>query len=129
MVTGGTELMLGMHRDSLGTAILVGMGGVTAELFNDTAIRMLPSQGGLSHDVALQMLRELRTWPLLDGFRGRLKADVDGLVTAIVALSRMVAQLGDRLSEAEINPMIVLPAGQGVRAVDGVIILASGNAI
>ena len=62
--------------------------------------------------------------PLLDGFRGRPRAAVDSLVDAIVAFSRMAAQLGDRLVEAEINPVFVLPAGQGVRAADGVVVLA-----
>ncbi|MDB5957177.1 acetate--CoA ligase family protein [Ramlibacter sp.] len=124
MVAGGTELILGMHRDALGTAILLGMGGVTAELFQDTTMRLLPPQGGLSRADALSMAQELKTWPLLDGFRGRAKADVEALVSAIVAFSRMAAQLGDRLLEAEINPLFVLPAGQGVRAADGVAVLA-----
>lgn len=123
MVGGGTELILGMHRDALGTAILLGMGGVTAELFKDTTMRLLPAQGGLGREEALSMARELKTWPLLDGFRGRPKADVDALVDAIVAFSRMAAQLGDRLVEAEINPVFVLPQGQGVRAADGVVVL------
>ena len=123
MVAGGTELILGMHRDPLGTAILLGMGGVTAELFKDTTMRLLPPHGGLSRDDALDMARELKTWPLLDGFRGRPKADTVALVTAIVAFSQMAAQLGDRLLEAEINPVFVLPAGQGVRAADGVVVL------
>jgi acyl-CoA synthetase (NDP forming) len=124
MVAGGTELILGMHRDALGTAILLGMGGVTAELFNDTTMRLLPPQGGLSRADALAMARELRTWPLLDGFRGRPKADVDALVDAIVAFSQMTAQLGERIVEAEANPVFVLPQGQGVRAADGVVLLA-----
>ncbi|MFI8616306.1 acetate--CoA ligase family protein [Acidovorax sp. NPDC077693] len=124
MVGGGTELILGMHRDSLGTAILLGMGGVTAELFKDTAMRLLPPGSGLSRDDALSMAQQLKTWPLLDGFRGRPKADVDALVSAIVAFSLMAAQLGDRLLEAEINPVFVLPQGQGVRAADGVVVLA-----
>lgn len=123
MVTGGTELILGMHRDPLGTAILLGMGGVTAELFQDTTLRLLPCQGGLGRDEALSMARELKTWPLLDGFRGRPKADVNALVEAIVAFSAMAAQLGDRLVEAEINPLFVLPEGRGVRAADGVVVL------
>ncbi|HPG61104.1 MAG TPA: acetate--CoA ligase family protein [Casimicrobium sp.] len=123
MVTGGTELILGMHRDPLGTAILLGMGGVTAELFEDTALCMLPTEGGLSHQQALGMARSLKTWPLLDGFRGRPKADVDALVHAIVAFSQMVAQLGDTLIEAEINPIFVLEKGRGVRAADGVAML------
>jgi acyl-CoA synthetase (NDP forming) len=123
MVTGGTELILGMHRDPLGTAILLGMGGVTAELLQDTTLRLLPASGGLTREEALAMARELKTWPLLDGFRGRPKADVEALASAIVAFSRLAAQLGDRLVEAEINPLFVLPAGQGVRAADGVAVL------
>lgn len=125
MVAGGVELILGMHRDPLGTAILLGMGGVTAELFKDTVMRLLPPQGGLSREEALSMARELKTWPLLDGFRGRPKADVEALAAAIVAFSCMAAQLGERLVEAEINPVFVLPEGQGVRAADGVVVLAS----
>jgi len=124
MVSGGTELILGLSRDGLGTAILLGMGGVTAELFKDTSLRLLPEQGGLSREEALSMAQELKTWPLLDGFRGRPKADVEALVDAIVAFSGMAAQLGDRLVEAEINPVFVLPQGQGVRAADGVAVLA-----
>ncbi|MBS0338926.1 MAG: acetate--CoA ligase family protein [Proteobacteria bacterium] len=124
MVQGGTELILGMHRDAIGTAILLGMGGVTAELFKDTTMRLLPAQGGLDRDEALAMARELKTWPLLDGFRGRPAADVDALVDTIVAFSRMASQLGERLVEAEINPVFVLPKGQGVRAADGVVVLS-----
>jgi acyl-CoA synthetase (NDP forming) len=124
MVAGGTELILGMHRDPLGTAIMLGMGGVTAELFKDTTMRLLPPQGGLNREEALAMARELKTWPLLDGFRGRPKADVEALVDAIVAFSRMATQLADRLVEAEINPVFVLPEGQGVRAADGIAVLA-----
>jgi acetate---CoA ligase (ADP-forming) len=125
MVAGGTELILGLHRDPLGTAVLLGMGGVTAELFKDTTMRLLPPQGGLSREEARSMLHDLITWPLLDGFRGRPKADVEALVSAIVAFSLMAAQLGERLTEAEINPVFVLPAGQGVRAADGVVVLGT----
>ena len=128
MVGSGTELILGMHRDPLGTAILLGMGGVTAELFKDTTMRLLPADAsglsGLSRSEALSMAKDLKAWPLLDGFRGRPKADVDALVDAIVGFSRMSAQLGERLVEAEINPVFVLPQGQGVRAADGVVVLA-----
>jgi acyl-CoA synthetase (NDP forming) len=123
MVAGGTELILGMHRDALGTAILLGTGGVTAELLKDTTLCLLPPQGGLSREDALALARRLKTWPLLDGFRGRPKADVDALVSAIVGFSQMAGQLGERLVEAEINPLFVLPAGQGVRAADGVAVL------
>jgi acyl-CoA synthetase (NDP forming) len=122
MVSGGIELILGLHRDPLGTAVLLGMGGVTAELFNDTTMRLVGEQG-LSRAEALSMARALKTWPLLDGYRGRPKADVDALVTVIVAFSQMAVRMGDRLVEAEINPIFVLPQGQGVRAADGVVVL------
>ncbi|WP_038933320.1 acetate--CoA ligase family protein [Bradyrhizobium japonicum] len=123
MISGGVEIILGMHRDPLGTAILLGMGGVTAELLKDTTMRLLPPEGGLGLAEARAMTRDLVTWPLLDGFRGRPKCDVEALAGTIVAFSRMVAQLGDRLAEAEINPVFVLPAGQGVKAADGLVVL------
>ena len=120
MVSGGTEWILGMHRDPLGVAILLGQGGVTAELFKDTTLRLLPTEGGLGRAEALAMAQSLKCWPLLNGYRGRPKADVNALVDAIVAFSNMAAQLGERLVEAEINPLFVLPEGQGVCAADGV---------
>jgi acyl-CoA synthetase (NDP forming) len=123
MVSGGVELILGFHRDPLGCAVLLGMGGVTAELLKDTTLRMLPPNG-LSREEAGALVRELKTWPLLDGFRGRPVCDVDALVSAIVCFSQMAAALGDGLVEAEINPIFVLPQGQGVRAADGVAVLA-----
>lgn len=123
MVGGGTELILGIHRDHLGTAVMLGMGGVTAELFQDTTLRLLPEHGGLSQAEALAMARELKTWPLLDGFRGRPRADIEALADAIVAFSEMAGRMGEQLVEAEINPMFVLAQGQGVRAADGVVLL------
>ncbi|WP_209021098.1 acetate--CoA ligase family protein [Allopusillimonas ginsengisoli] len=123
MVSGGVELILGFHRDPVGDAILLGMGGVTAELFKDTTMRLLPAQGGLDRQDAFSMMRELKTWPLLDGYRGRPKADVQALADAIVAFSCMVVQMGVHLVEAEINPLFILPQGQGVKAADGIAVL------
>lgn len=128
MVRGGVEVILGMHRDALGTAILLGMGGVAAELFGDTVLRMLPEGRGLARADAMEMIGALKTAPLLHGFRGRPPADVAALADAIVAFSRMVASLGGRLLEAEINPVFVLPQGQGVVAADGVAVLAGAHA-
>jgi acetate---CoA ligase (ADP-forming) len=125
MVSGGTEVILGMHRDPLGTAILLGMGGVTAELLQDTTLHMLSLERGLLCEEAMQMIHALKTWPLLNGYRGRPRADVDALAAAIVAFSEMVVELGDALVEAEINPVFVLEEGRGVVAADGVAVLTT----
>lgn len=129
MVSGGVELILGFHRDTLGSAILLGMGGVTAELFKDTTMRLLPAEGALSGEEALAMMRELKAWPLLDGYRGKPKADTAALAESIVAFSNMVAQLDGRLLEAEINPLFVLPAGKGVLAADGIAVLGKSATV
>ena len=69
------------------------------------------------------MIDELKGSALLRGFRGRAKCDVNALASAIVAFSDMVVELEDRLLEAEINPLFVLPEFQGVRAGDAVVVL------
>jgi hypothetical protein len=69
------------------------------------------------------MLSELKAGALLDGFRGTPPADRDALVVAVEAFAGMCLNLGDRLREAEINPLFVLARGEGVRAADGIAIL------
>ncbi len=119
MVTGGVEMILGMHTDPTDSAILLGMGGVTAELLEDTVLRMCP----VDKAGAREMMESLKTWPLLNGYRGRPLADVDALADAVVAFSTMVDSLGERLVTAEINPLFVLPKGKGVVAADAVMVL------
>lgn len=120
-VTDGVEMILGLSRDpQLGPAVLLGFGGVTAELLKDTTLRPLP----LAPGDAEAMIGELMLSPLLKGYRGRPPADVVALVGAIEAFARMVTRLGDRLQEAEINPLFVRPAGTGVAAADGLVVLA-----
>jgi acyl-CoA synthetase (NDP forming) len=120
MVTGGVEVILGFARDpQLGGYILLGAGGVTTELYQDTAIRMLP----VDRRSAIEMIDSLKSAPLLKGFRGRPKADIGALAEAIVSFGRLAATMGDRLQEAEINPLFVLPQGQGVCAADGLVVL------
>lgn len=120
LVQGGAELILGFHRDpQLGPTILLGMGGVTTELFKDTAIRLPP----ISRHDTISMVDELKSGALLKGFRGRPKGDLDALASAIMAFAGMALALGERLVEAEINPLFVLPEGQGVRAADGLVVL------
>jgi acyl-CoA synthetase (NDP forming) len=120
LVEGGVELILGLHHEAqLGPAVLLGMGGVLAELYRDTALRLAP----VSRRDAQEMIDELKSAALLKGFRGRPPADIDALVDAIVAFSRMIAAIGEELQEAEINPLFVLPQGRGVVAADGVVLV------
>ena len=117
LVSGGVELILGFHHDAqLGPVILLGMGGIGAELYNDTTLRLAP----VSRRDANAMIEELKTSALLKGFRGRPIADIEALVDAIVAFSNMLGAIGGELQEAEINPLFVLPRGCGVIAADGV---------
>ena len=69
----------------------------------------------------------MKSAPLLRGFRGRPPCDIDALARAIVAFSDMSLRLGERLIEAEINPLFVLPQGRGVRAADGLAVLRAGD--
>jgi acyl-CoA synthetase (NDP forming) len=123
MVSGGVEIILGLRRDPLGSAILLGMGGITAELIKDTTLRFLSPGERLTEAEALAMIDELKTAPLLKGYRGRPKADVPALAMAIVQFSHLVQSLGPRLVEAEINPLFVLAEGLGVQAADGIAVI------
>lgn len=122
MLTGGLEYMVGMYRDALGTAILVGSGGTNAELFDDTTMCLLMPGCPLTADQALHLLHQLKTWPLLQGYRGRAPYDVAALVKAIVCFSQLVITLGETLVEAEMNPLFVFEQGSGVKAADGLVI-------
>lgn len=124
LIEDGVEVILGFHRDpQLGPAVLLGMGGIATELFNDTAIRLLP----VGTTEADEMVNELKVAKLLRGFRGRPKGDIGALASAIANFSDMILTLGERLVAAEINPLFVLPEGRGVRAADGVVILRAAT--
>ena len=119
-IAGGIEMILGLQRDPrLGPAVLIGFGGIAAELLGDTALRLLP----IAPRDAAAMVEELKSAPLLAGYRGVPKRDRAALVDAILAFAEMAEALGDRLIEAEINPLFVLHDGNGVRAADGLIVL------
>jgi acyl-CoA synthetase (NDP forming) len=120
-VSGAVEMAAGVVHDPVfGPVVMVGLGGVFIEVFKDVAFRRCP----VDEAGAEAMIRSLRGFPLLDGARGRPKADVAALARAVAALSRFGAAAGPRLLSAEINPLMVLPEGQGVLAADAVIELA-----
>ncbi len=108
MVTGAVaEVILGLSRDPVyGITLTLGMGGVTAELLDDTVTLVLPFDRG----EVLAALRRLRLWPLLDGYRGRPGADVAALADIAVLLAEQM--LADAtLEEIEINPVLVRKVG------------------
>lgn len=118
---GVAELLVGIRRvDPMGLALTVGMGGTEAELLRDTATLLLP----VSPATIAAALRSLKLFPLLDGWRGRPKADVDAAVDAIQKLAEFACASEDRLIESEINPLIVCSKGRGAVAVDAVMRLA-----
>jgi len=111
----GVEMIVGARTDALyGPMLVVGAGGIMVELVKDVAFRLLP----VTPDDARAMIGELRVSKLLAGFRGRPEADIDALVAAICGLSDFYLDHRHLLSDLEINPLIVLAKGHGVRAVD-----------
>jgi acyl-CoA synthetase (NDP forming) len=115
MAPAGVELMLAAKRDpALGPLVLVGMGGTMVEVLADTSLRLAPVSAVEAH----AMLGELRAAPLLRGFRSQPPADVGALVDAVVRFSYVAAGLPARVLAFEVNPLLVLPAGRGIVAVD-----------
>ena len=116
MVTGAVaEILVGLQRDPIyGLTLTLGMGGVTAEVLADTVTLILPA----SPDEILAALRRLRLWPLLDGYRGRPKADMAALADLVVQLGALMAS-DTSLEEIEINPVLVRQ--KGAVAVDALI--------
>jgi acyl-CoA synthetase (NDP forming) len=118
MAGEGVEMILGVKRDPMfGAVVLCGFGGILVELLKDVAIGIPP----LSHAQAHDMLKRLRGFPILGGVRGKPPADVEALCGAIVNLSRLASSLADQLVGLDINPLIVLPKGNGVVAVDALV--------
>ena len=116
MVTGiAAEMLLGLRRDPVyGVTLTLGMGGVTAEVLADTVTLVWP----VSEAEILAALRRLRLWPLLDGYRGRPRADVAALAAMAVRLGALMAE-DARLEEIEINPVML--RAEGAVAVDALI--------
>jgi acyl-CoA synthetase (NDP forming) len=120
-VKGAVEMALGLIRDPVfGPVAMVGLGGVFIEVLKDVAFRRCPF--GVAEAEA--MIRSLKGFPLLDGARGRPRADLAALAEALSRLSAFGAAAGERLLSVDINPFFVLPAGEGGFAADAVLELA-----
>jgi len=119
MVSGVGEALIGYRVDrDVGPIVMVAAGGLFTEIYRDRSLRLAP----VDLDTAREMIAEVRGFTLLSGYRGKPAGDLDALARAIVALSRLTRD--GTVIEAEINPLIVLPAGQGVVAVDALVRVA-----
>jgi acyl-CoA synthetase (NDP forming) len=113
------ELIVGVKRDPpFGPALVIGAGGVLVEMVKDSTALLLPTSLA-AIEAALGRLRVAR---LLRGYRGRPAGDVAAAVRAIAAVAETAIALGDRLVELDVNPLLVLPDGQGAVAVDALIV-------
>jgi acetyl-CoA synthetase len=115
------EIIVGISRDAqFGLALTLGAGGILVELLQDSCTLLLP----VSPADIRSALHSLKTWPLLAGYRGQAGGDVEALVAAISAVAAYAEAHAERLLELDVNPILVLPQGQGVVAVDALIHLS-----
>ncbi|MCP9468843.1 MAG: acetate--CoA ligase family protein [Nitrospira sp.] len=114
MVSGGVELLIGATRDPhFGPVIAVGLGGIHVELLGDVQFGLAP----LTNRDVSRMIRNLKGYPLLTGYRGRPAMDVRALEDVLLRMSCLVEAIPD-IGELDLNPIIVLPEGQGCTVVD-----------
>lgn len=119
MVTGGRELILGGRQDAhFGPVVLVGLGGVFVEIFEEVVMRVAP----ISRREAYEMLEKLRGYKILKGARGSKPSDIDAVVEALLRLSQLLCDFPE-IAELDINPLKVFHEAEGCRALDARIIL------
>ncbi|BBK43997.1 hypothetical protein STVA_40170 [Allostella vacuolata] len=119
MIGDGVECIMGISVDpAFGPVVLFGLGGIFVEVLKDVTLRVAP----FGVDDAARMIREVKGFPLLDGARGKPKADVDALADALARLSVFAAANAGRIDSVDVNPILVRPAGQGVVAVDALFV-------
>ena len=123
MEKGLAEVILGYRRDpQVGPVVVLGVGGVLAEIYRDFAVRLAP----VTEEDAARMIEAVKGLAVIRGYRGTARGDTVALARAVAAFSQL-AHLEPRVAEAEINPLIVKPGGQGVVAVDGLLVLADND--
>jgi acyl-CoA synthetase (NDP forming) len=120
MIPGGTEIMVGVSEDlQFGSTIAFGLGGIFVEALKDISLRVVP----LSPSDAQQMVREIKGYQILNGFRGKNRADIPAIVDVLLKISRLMEDWKDHISEIDINPLVVFDEGQGVKALDALVVL------
>lgn len=119
MAPAGVEIIIGVTNDKqFGPMLLVGLGGVFVEVFKDAALYPAP----LSKNEALNMLKELKSFKMLTGYRGSKPCDIDALTDMMVKIADYAYKHKDEVKEMDLNPVFVYPEGEGVCAVDALIV-------
>jgi acetyltransferase len=114
MVRSGVETIIGARQDrSFGPTVMVGLGGIYVEVMKDVAFRAAP----VDRATALEMIADLRSFPLLLGVRGEKRKDIEAVADVIVTLSHLIDQCRD-ITDIEINPLVAYDVGEGAKAVD-----------
>ena len=115
---GVGEVLIGLRRDpEVGYLVMLAAGGVMTEIYRDRSMRLAP----VTIESAREMIAEVKGLKALAGFRGKPKGDLEAVAQALVSLSRLASLSNAVVDEAEVNPLIVMPEGEGVLAVDGLI--------
>lgn len=120
MLAGGLEALVGISRDPVfGPVLTFGLGGIWVEVMKDVSLRVLP----VGQNDIREMIGEIKAYPLLAGARGRPPADLPAMVNAIARVARLAADWPE-MAELDINPLMVMPEGQGVWVVDALAAVA-----
>jgi acetyltransferase len=121
MLKSGTEIIVGTKRDpQFGPVILFGLGGIFVEVLQDVSLRVLP----ITQVDAEQMLKEIKGYKVLEGFRGKPKADLKAIIDILLKVSRLSTDM-ESIAELDLNPVIVQPEGRGAKVVDARFVVMS----
>ena len=122
MVKGLGEVLVGYRLDpQVGPLVMLAAGGVLTEIYRDRSLRLAP----VDRSAALEMISEVNALKALAGYRGKARGDLQALADAIVAVSQLALRERETVLEAEINPLIVMPEGEGVVPVDALVRVAA----
>jgi acetyltransferase len=115
MVPAGREIIIGITRDpQFGPMVMFGLGGIFVEVLKNVSLRHAP----LKETDAWEMIREIKGYKILEGVRGEKRSDLESIVQALMAVSKMAVDLGETFSEIDINPLVVYPGKGGIKAID-----------
>ena len=121
MLTGGTELIVGLNLDpQFGPVVMFGLGGVFVETLNDVSMRLPP----LEIEDSLEMIHEIKGYPLLNGVRGKKPVNIDSIVQVLQSVSALAVDTDGKISSMDLNP--VISTEDGCKAVDARVILSNG---